>query len=239
MMEKTKEIVIVTGATRGIGKAISLKLASEGYEVIPFGRDRKLLEEIGSSLQEFGTGQDYYSGDVSDEKFVNESVASILDKFGTIHHLINNAGIAVFEEFVDSTLEQFRKQIDTNVYGVYNFCKAVSDEFIKQHRGSIINISSLAGKNGFPKGTMYSASKHAVQGFTKSLMLELREYNIKVASVCPGSVATEMIIDSPMQPSNIDKILSPDNVAEVVLTMLKLPVNALVSEVEIRPTNPK
>lgn len=238
-MESNKELVIVTGATRGIGKAIAIKLASNGYEVIPFGRDEKLMDSLKDELDKFGTGKNFYIGDVANAEFVNNAIADILKKYASVHHLINNAGIAIFEKFVDSSLEQFQKQVNTNVYGVYNFCKALVNRFIEQKNGSIINISSLAGKNAFPMGTMYSATKHALQGFTKSLMLELREFNIKVALVCPGSVATDLIAEGPMQPANIDKVLNPSDVADVVLAMIKLPGNALMSEVELRPTNPK
>jgi 3-oxoacyl-[acyl-carrier protein] reductase len=233
-----KEVVLVTGASRGIGKAIALKLARQNYEVVIFGRDTNKLKEVSDQLSEYSTGQLSFAGDVSDTLFVNDSVSKVIAKYGRVDHLINNAGYAVFEKFVDSSIEQFKKQIDANVYGIYNFCKAVVDTMIERKNGSIINISSIAGKNGFVRGSMYAATKHAVQGFTKSLMLELREYNIRVASVCPGSVATEMIIDSPMQPPNVSKILNPENIADVVESIIKLPLNACVSEVEIRPTNP-
>lgn len=110
---------------------------------------------------------------------------------------------------------------------------------VKQKSGSIINISSLAGKNGFQYGTTYAATKHAVMGFTKSLLLEVREHNIRVAAVCPGSVVTDMIMNTDMKPGQPEKILDPADVAEVVASIINLPPRALVSEVEIRPTNPK
>ena len=109
---------------------------------------------------------------------------------------------------------------------------------IEKKSGAIINIVSLAGKNSFVGGAMYSASKHAALGFTKSLMLEVREFNIRVAAICPGSVDTEFFNGSSMNP-NRDKILKPEDIAETVLLILKLPVRALISEVDIRPTNPK
>jgi 3-oxoacyl-[acyl-carrier protein] reductase len=233
-----KEVVIVTGASQGIGKAIALKLASNGMEVIPFGRNVKRTKEVGSLLKKYGTGEVYYCGDVADSGFVNKSVKEIIKRFKRVDHLVNNAGTAIFKKFIDSGLDEFKKQIDTNVYGVYNFSKAVSSHFVKRNSGSIINISSLAGKNSFKGGTMYSATKHAVQGFTKSLMLELREYNIRVALVCPGTVATELINGTLMQPKNIEKVLIPEDVADVVWGIIKLPPRALISEVEVRPTNP-
>ncbi len=136
------------------------------------------------------------------------------------------------------TLDDFKKQVDVNLYGVYNFSKAVLNGMIQNKSGAIINIASLAGKNSFPTGTMYSATKHAVLGFTRSLMLEVREYNIRVAAICPGSVNTEFFDNTHMTP-NTAKILQSDDVAETVLAILKLPVHALISEVDIRPRNPK
>jgi len=105
-------------------------------------------------------------------------------------------------------------------------------------RGDIVNIASLAGRNGFVGGTAYVASKHAVLGFSKSLMLEERKNNIRVIAVCPGSVATGMLENQPLLPSNAEKILRPDDVADTILTALRLPGRALVSELDIRPTNP-
>lgn len=234
-----KETVVVTGASRGIGKAVALKLNNEGYNVIPFGRDSANLEILNATLKINNVDTRFYVGNVEDELFVRNSIKEIEDRYGRVDHLINNAGIAIFEQFVNSTLTQFKKQIDTNLYGVYNFTKAVVNGMIERNYGSIINISSLAGKNGFVGGTMYSSTKHALMGFTKSLMLELRQYNIRVSAVCPGSVATDLIINSKMKPNNIDKILQPEDVADVIWQMLQLPARACVSEIEIRPTNPK
>jgi len=232
------DVVIVTGASRGIGKAITLRLFSEGYKVAAFGRDLAKLELLKAEIKDSEKFK-IFSGDVTDSEFVTSSVKQIEEEWGKVDHLINNAGLAIFRKFVDSDLESFKAQMDVNMYGVYNFSKAVVDGMISRNSGSIITISSLAGKNGFNYGTMYSATKHAVMGFSRSLMLELREYNIRVGTVCPGSVDTDMITGTPIEPGDASKILSSEDVAEVVSAMLKLPPRALVSELEIRPTNPK
>ncbi|MDP4196214.1 MAG: SDR family NAD(P)-dependent oxidoreductase, partial [Bacteroidota bacterium] len=138
----------------------------------------------------------------------------------------------------DSKLEEFQRQINTNLYGIYNFTKAVLPGMIDRRSGSIINISSLAGKNSFVGGTMYSASKHAVMGFTKSLMLEVREYNIRTVVICPGSVESSFGRDSSTDPRSKAQILMPEDVADVVVAVIKLPVRALMSEIDLRPTNP-
>ena len=233
-----RELSIVTGGNRGIGKGIALKLARENHNIILFGRDIKALENTQKEILELGVDCDYYAGEAEDENFVSNSVSKIIEKYGKVNHLINNAGTRVFKRIIDANLEDFKKQMNPNVFGVFNFSKAVLPAMIKQNSGSIINIASLASKNSFVTGAMYSATKHAVLGFTKSLMLEVREYNIRVASICPGSVDTEFFNGTSMKP-NKDKILKPEDIADTVLAILKLPARALISEVDIRPTNPK
>ncbi len=233
-----REVSIVTGAGKGIGKGIALRLADEGHNLIITSRTEKDLQILQEEIRSKNVECEYFTGDVYDVEFVNSSVQKVFEKFGKVDHLINNAGFGIFKKFIDSTLEEFKSQINTNLFGVYNFTKAVLPEMIKRNSGSIINISSLAGKNSFVGGTMYSASKHALMGFTKSLMLEVREYNVRVAAVCPGSVETNFGSGN-SSPMNSKNILMPEDIAEVVATIIKLPVTALMSEVDIRPTNPK
>ena len=232
-----RKTAIVTGASRGIGKAIAQKLAKENFNVIIFGRNEKKLKAVKNNFVKFGISSDYYSGDVADEKFVNQSVADIIKKYKNIDVLINNAGVAIFELFTESTLENFKTQIDANLIGVYNFSKSVINGMIKKQSGAIINIVSQAGKSGFAYGSTYAATKHAVMGLSKSLMLEVRKHNIKVMTVCPGSTETEMIENSHIQ-KNIKQVLKPNDVAEIVYAAIKLPQRALVSDLEIRPNNP-
>jgi len=235
---KSKNIVLVTGASKGIGEAIALKLGAENFDVIIFGRDIAKLTILKDKLEHLNSKTVYFSGDVSDQKFVQNSVEEVLKHYGKIDALVNNAGVAYFESFVDSSLEQFKEQIETNLLGVYNFSKAVIEHMIDRSEGTIINISSLSGKVGFSMGTMYSATKHAVMGFSRSLMQEVRKHNVRVVSVCPGSVETDMILNTPIHPKNKEQILQPEDIAEIVYMALKLPSRALVSEIEIRPNNP-
>lgn len=232
------DLAIVTGASRGIGKGIALRLAKEGHDVMLFGRDKTALEKTNEEVLALGVQAEMFLGDAADVKFVNESVQKILKKYGKVDHLINNAGMGILKKFVDSSLDDFKQQIDVNLYGVYNFTKAVIDNMIANRKGSIINISSLAGKNAFVGGTMYGATKHALMGFTKSLMLEVREYNIRVAAICPGSVDTNFNPNREVIPEK-KNILHSEDVAETVMLVLKMPVRAMVSEIDIRPTNPK
>jgi 3-oxoacyl-[acyl-carrier protein] reductase len=235
-MMAEKEICIVTGASRGIGKSIAIKLAEEGKNVMLFGRDPASLKQVQKFVKEKNVEAEYFSGDVGDTQFVENSVNEIFKKFGKIDILINNAGMGIFKEIVDAELADFKIQVNVNLYGIFNFSKAVLNNMIERKSGTIINISSLAGKNVFAGGAMYSATKHAVLGFTGCLMQEVRKYNIKVAAICPGSVETDFHSDG--SPSS-NKKLKPEDVAETVSLIIKLPQRALVSEIDIRPTNPK
>lgn len=231
-----KDLCIITGASRGIGKAIALKLAGEGKNVMLFGRDLKALMQTRKLAEEAGVESEYYTGDVGDETFVINSINDIIKKYGKVDVLVNNAGLGIFKEVADASLDDFKKQVNANLYGVFNFCKAVIGNMIERRSGTIVNISSLAGKNVFAGGSMYSATKHAVLGFTGCLMQELRKYNIKVAAVCPGSVETGFHSSGS---STSSRKLMPEDVAETVSLIIKLPQGALVSEIDIRPTNPK
>ncbi len=233
-----RELAVVTGASRGIGKAIALALADEEMDVIIFGRDVKELEKVQAEIKSKNVRCEYFSGDVGDEKFVHMSVKKIIDVYGKIDHLINNAGIGIMKKVVDSTLEDLKKQVNVNLFGAYNFTRAVLGKMIERRSGSIINIASLAGKNSFIGGSMYSATKHALLGFTRSLMLEVREYNIRVASICPGTVDTGFNPGS-LAPRSKGEILRPEDVAEAVISVIKMPIRAMMSEIDLRPTNPK
>lgn len=232
-----KELMIVTGASRGIGKGIAFYFAKEGMDIMLFGRDAGALKRTEEEIKKFDVDCEQFVGDVADEKFVNESVTKILEKYGNVDHLINNAGTRVFKKVVDASLDDFKLQVNANLYGVFNFSRAVLPGMIERKKGSIINISSLAGKNAFATGAMYAATKHALMGFTASMFLEVREYNIRVAAICPGSVNTDFFDGLSMKP-NKEKILQVEDIAETVAAVLKLPARALISELEIRPTNP-
>ena len=232
-----KKVAIVTGGSRGIGKAIAIELAKNNYDLAVFGRNIKFLDVTKELIKKHGAKCLVFSGDVCDDDFVMESVKQVFNIFQKVDVLVNNAGYGKFDLFVDSSLEEFKKMMDVNLFGVYRFTKQVVPKMIEQKNGTIINISSLAGKNSFVRGTMYASTKHALMGFSRSLMLELRKDNIKVAVVCPGSVDTEFFSTAGIEAAS-NNILTPQNVADSVMAILNLPPNALLSEVDIRPTNP-
>lgn len=232
-----KKNAIVTGASRGIGKSVALKLAKEGYNVQIFGRDKSKLRTLANKLNKIGSESDFFIGDVADEDFVQNSVTTILKKNKKIDLLVNNAGVAIFKKFIDTSINDFKTQIDANLIGTFNFSKSVIESMIEKKNGTIVNVVSQAGKFGFNYGSTYAATKHAVLGFSKSLMLEVRKFNIRIISICPGSVDTEMIAESPIH-QNINQVLKPTDIAEILYNSVKMPNRVLTSEIDIRPNNP-
>jgi 3-oxoacyl-[acyl-carrier protein] reductase len=152
--------------------------------------------------------------------------------------LVNNAGVLIAKPFEELTLDDWDTTMSTNVRSLYLVSRAVVPAMRRRRSGTIVNVASLAGRNGFVGGTAYTASKHAVLGFSRSLMLELRKENIRVITILPGSVATELLRDQPMLKSDPAKILQSEDVAATILHSIQLPERALVSELDVRPTNP-
>ena len=151
---------------------------------------------------------------------------------------MNNAGVLIAKPIEELTLEEWDTTMTTNVRSLYLVTRAVLPAMRKRKQGSIVNVASLAARNGFVGGTAYTASKHAVLGFSRSLMLEVRKENIRVIAICPGSVDTSLLKDQPMLKAEPSRILQPEDVAASILHALALPERALVSELDIRPTNP-
>jgi 3-oxoacyl-[acyl-carrier protein] reductase len=230
------QTAIITGASKGIGKAIAMSFAREKMNVVLSARTRSDLEKTAGEVEKLGGTPLVVPADVSKGQAVDKLVALAIERFGKIDILINNAGIGVFAPVDELQTQDFDRMFAVNMRGVFLCSRAVLPYMKKQNSGVIINISSLAGKNFFKGGAGYAASKWALNGFTKCLMLEAREFNIRVSIVCPGSVITEFSTHDGRDP---EKLLQPQDVADSVLGVLKLPPNALMSEIDLRPTNPK
>ena len=166
------------------------------------------------------------------------ATAQLTAELGPFDVLVNNAGIGIFKPFDQLTLDEWDSTIATNVRSLFLVTREVLPAMRARKQGTIVNIASLAGKNGFVGGTAYTASKHAVLGFSRSLMLEVRKENIRVITICPGSVNTQLIRNQTTLTPNLDTILHPEDVADTVLAAIRLPPRALVSELDVRPTNP-
>lgn len=238
MLLKDK-VAIVTGASRGIGRAIAVLFSREGAKISAIARKEKDLERLKSEIESFGGICSILQGDVSNESDVRKTVEKTIKEFGKIDILVNNAGFGIYKPVVELTTEEFDRMVGVNFRGVFLFTKYVLPYMIKQNSGVIINISSIAGTLGVKNMAVYSATKWAVNGFTESIIHEVREYNIRVASLCPGSVDTNFSTVAGSNPPAPDKVLKPEDVAQTALLIATLPERAMLSHLILRPTNPR
>lgn len=229
---------IITGAGRGIGRATAIAFAAEGINVGLIGRTAANLEKVQAELQEYGVNSVFAVADVADMNAVNAAVEHITAELGPIDILINNAGIGKFGKFLELSPEEWKAIIDTNLMGVYYVTRAVLPQMIERESGEIINIASTAGQKGAPVTSAYSASKFGLMGLTESLMLEVRKHNIRVTAMTPSTVATDLAIESNLTDGNPDKVMQPEDMAEMMVAQLKLHPRVLVKSAGLWSTNP-
>jgi len=228
----------ITGATEGIGRAIAFMLGRKGYRIGVCARREATVELLLTELEAQGIDAAGAAADVGVEADVARVVDAVQGTLGPIEVLVNNAGIARLNPLEELTVEDWDETMATNVRGMFLVTKAVLPGMRRHHVGTIINIASLAGRNGFVGGAAYCASKHAVLGLSRALMLEARKDDIRVVALCPGSVDTPLIRNQEMLNPDPARILQPDDVARVVADVLAMPPGATVSELDLRPTNP-
>ncbi|MGB7202161.1 MAG: SDR family oxidoreductase [Pyrinomonadaceae bacterium] len=234
-MNLRDKVAVVTGATKGIGYAIAEALVRSGASVFVTARDQRAVSAAVARLSEHGRAAGCEC-DVRDEMQVKSMLADCERVFGGVDILINNAGVGFFGKTVEEMPpDEFRQTIETNLLGVFYACHHAIP-LIKKRGGYIINISSLAGQNAHPRMAAYNASKFALNGFSESLMQEVRHDNIKVSYICPGSVNTEFGGDSPSDEKAWQ--LQPDDIAQVVIDLLAMNARALPSKIELRPSKP-
>lgn len=234
MTELQKRNGIVTGGSRGIGKETTRQLVEREMNVMITGRTREDLERTASELSDSPGQIEFVQGDVSSYEDCQKVVQRTVDQFGSLDVLVNNAGIGQSKADVENIdPEEWKEVIDVNLTGSFYMSKEVIPEMKKAGKGDIVFIASLAGRNAVPSMASYAASKWGMVGFAKSLMLEVRQDNIKVGTVCPGSVETGF--------SSTDKsdwALYPEDVAKVVRDFLTHRRDSLTSLIEMRPTAP-
>jgi NAD(P)-dependent dehydrogenase (short-subunit alcohol dehydrogenase family) len=232
------KVAVVTGGSRGIGLAIARAVVAAGARVAITGRSdahlssaRPVIEHVGGS-----GAVETIRADVRDYGDVERAIEAAVTRFGGLDILVNNAGVGVFSSVATMTPAQWSEVIDTNLTGVYNACHAAIPHLRNRGGGFIINISSLASKNAFPNAAAYCASKSGLNAFSEALMQEVRYDNIRVSYVMPGSVATGFMGGN--ESKDADWKVSSEEVAEVVLNLLRHPARSLPSRVELRPTKP-
>ena len=220
-----KQVAVVTGASRGIGKAIAYLFAQEGMNVVICSRNENQIRKTATEIQrDTGSLVVPVKTDVRNHVDVDKLVQSAINEFGRIDILVNNAGVAIIKSLVETTDHEYDTIIDTNLSGVFFCCKSVLPHMIKQKSGYIINISSGAGKTGFANLSVYCASKFGVIGITESLAEEVSDYGIKVFSVCPGAVATQMqkeFMSNEEFKRRKNQMIQPEEVAQKVLQLVK------------------
>jgi NAD(P)-dependent dehydrogenase (short-subunit alcohol dehydrogenase family) len=226
------KVALVTGGSRGIGFAIAQALTSEHASVVITGTDESRVKEAGAQLGRNAIG---IRADVRDYASVESAFKNAVDRFGGLDILVNNAGVGIFKTVADMTLDEWNRLIGTNLTGVFHCSRAALPHLRARGGGWIINISSLVGKNPFPDGAAYCASKSGLNAFSEALMQEVRQEGIRVAYVLPGSVRTEF---SGRSLGNDDWKLAPADVAQAVTDLLGHPPRSLPSRVEIRPARP-
>ena len=223
-------IAVVTGASRGIGRAVALRLAGS-HRIIAIARDRARLQSIAAEIKAAGGACNAVVADLRRGDAIDRALKGVRADV-----IVNNAGVITKKPITRMSPDEWHEMMDVNVSAIFHVTRNLLPGMIERRRGHIVNIASIAGRSAFAGGTGYVATKHAVLGFSESLMLEVREFGVKVSVVMPGSVSTDMLVGD-----NPDRswMLKPDDVAEVVAQILSSPAHALTYQVEVRAANPK
>ncbi|HEY6060891.1 MAG TPA: SDR family NAD(P)-dependent oxidoreductase [Gemmatimonadales bacterium] len=237
-MDLSGKLCVVSGATEGIGRAIAFALGRSRAAVAICARTASAVEQTVAALREAGIDAIGRPCDVSDPAAVVAFAGFVDHERGNAAVLVNNAGVGRFAPLAELTLEDWDLVMGVNVRSLYLMTRAFLPGLAQTGASAIVNIASLAGKNGIEGGTAYCASKHAVLGFSKALMLEVRKRGIRVIAVCPGSVSTPFMDKQSRLRPNRDRVLQADDVAQAVVGALTLPDRAMLSELDLRPTNP-
>ena len=230
---------IVTGASRGIGFEVARALLKEGASVVICGRNREALERASASLSNDAfdaKGIFRRTADVSNSEEVAKLFQFADRELNGLDILVNNAGVGVFRATAELTVEEWNRVIGTNLSGAFYCSREALERFDHARGGSIINISSLAGKNPFAGGAAYNASKFGLNGLSEATMLDHRNDNVRVSYIMPGSVDTRF--SGQETKSGSDWKIAPQDVAEIVLSILRMPERTLISRVEVRPSRP-
>lgn len=238
------KIALITGATSGIGEATAILLAENGYDLILTGRRKERLEILSKKLESEKQRKTIcLDFDIRDKGEVEKAFRKLSAEWLCIDVLINNAGLAAgLDTIQEGSLEDWEQMIDTNVKGLLYISKLVMPLMIKQKQGHIINIGSVAGKETYPKGNVYCATKHAVEAITRGMRIDLNPYGIKVGAICPGMVETEFSVVR-LKDANANKQvykglipLQAIDIAETILFMITRPAHVNVADILIFPT---
>ncbi|HRT90462.1 MAG TPA: SDR family NAD(P)-dependent oxidoreductase [Bacteroidales bacterium] len=239
------KIIMVTGATAGFGRAIAMKFAQNGYNVIITGRRTERLEEVSKELDAIkGIKHLALNFDVRKRYEVEDIIKELPDEWKNIDILVNNAGLAVGMDLIqDGNIDDWDRMVDTNVKGLLYVTRAVAPLMVARNRGHIVNISSIAGKQEYEKGNVYCATKHAVDSLSRSMRIDMLKHNIRVTNIAPGLAETEFSLvrfkgDKQRAKDFYKgvKSLSAEDIAEVVYWCATLPEHVCINDINITPT---
>src|SRR5271156_6578862 len=231
----SNQVAVVTGAARGIGEAIAQRLAFMGATVVLTARDQARLQQVRRAIEQEAGRAMVLACDLTDEKAVAAFGERVARECGRCDILVNNAGVGVLRKpLIDLRVEEWDQMMHTNLRAPYLMIRSLAPLMIAARSGHIINISSLAGKNVLPDGAAYSASKWGLNGLTYSVAEELRQFNVRVSDIAPGSVNTSF--GGPGSTKDLTRLVQPGDVAQVVAMLVTQSPTSFVSEVLLRPT---
>lgn len=238
------KIILVTGATSGIGQATALKAAEAGFDVIITGRRKERLEELAGKIRQAGADVLALNFDIRQTAEVKKAIESLEGKWRNIAVLVNNAGLAVGTNPIqEGILDDWERMIDTNVKGLLYITRAVAPLMIGNNNGHIVNLASIAGKEVYPGGNVYCATKHAVDALSKAMRTDMLKHNIKVTNIAPGMVETEFSIvrfkGDTTAADNVYKGMTPltnEDIAETILFAITRPAHVCLNDIVIMPT---
>lgn len=232
----TGKLAIITGASAGIGKASALALAEEGAQLVLTARRKERLAELAARIESLGTKAFVVTGDAREEDTAQRAVKSAMESAGRIDILINNTGMGIYKNLVDTSADEYDEMVDTNFRSTFLFSRHVVPVMISQREGTILMISSMAGVYGFAGEAVYCATKFAQVGFAQALDKELRPHGIKVGAICPGGVKTEFALGRGRTQEGVDKssMLEASDVAGAVLLACTQSPGSRIIEIQMR-----
>jgi sepiapterin reductase len=230
----SEKVIWITGASTGIGREIAMEFSRAGHIVVATARRKSRLVNLVSEIKFAGREASAFVCNVASERSVQITSKRIREKYGTIDCLVNNAGVTIFKSFTDTKVYEFDYVMETNLRGAFLCMKSVLPQMIKNKKGHIINIISVAANTVYEYSSVYSASKAGLLALTNSIRKETRRYNIKISNILPGAVETAMW-DSKTRIKYKNRMLSPTDIAKIVLQTFEQPKKVLVEDVIIRP----
>jgi len=235
-MDFKGKTALVTGSSRGIGESIALRLSHLGINVVITGRDTKKLEVLKQKMQLIGTAPHMVVADISDPATPKKLLEETIQVFGRLDILINNAGYAVSKSISDTSLNEWDHMMVINARGPFLLCQASIPHLQKSECATIINISSVVGRMGYENQAAYAASKHALMGFSKVLAKEVQPLGIRVHTIAPGGVSTDMV--KTMRPDlDLSNLISPEEITDIVAFLLQFRGNAMIDNIDVRRSN--